>query len=202
VLTSQRFFRYWVVVAVVVAAGGCSQRRAKSSSVRQNLFQPPTKGVKYWTTATPIGPSQDSISVNINAHNATAETLSFHVSTCGSLDNVVSFGVYRPPHGLLHRGGKRVWSADEWQRLRRPPRSPQPETGGLTSVIVADCHGQTYLVALPPNGDAVIGRRLMAVRDMLGDSIPPGRYHVLASLRSMGGDLKDIKRGTVELRQP
>jgi hypothetical protein len=57
------------------------------------------------------------------------------------------------------------------------------------------------VIGLPP-GKSTTFVLLVAVKDVLGDSLPEGRYHVTATVRVSGALVRGLSAGEVKLSSP
>lgn len=92
-----------------------------------------------------------------------------------------------------------------WREARRrqaeAKRPPRQKINGLEEVSGGSCGSVIYSFGLTAGSSRSLGTRSIAIRDVLGDSLPPGRYLVSALVTGNSGYVGETTAGEVELRQ-
>jgi hypothetical protein len=91
-------------------------------------------------------------------------------------------------------GNRKEWDSDKW----RPVKQPETHDDSGRAIIYA-CPMQAIGLAPGKSETFVL---LVAVKDVLGDSLPEGRYHVTASVRISGTQVRGLSAGEVKLSSP
>jgi hypothetical protein len=136
-------------------------------------------GVRSTAVASLTGLAADSLQVRITVANHAAAARIIQVPHCAM--SVVVTQVQAKSATPTRR-----WEYDAWCR---------PQAGPYADA----CLSYAVLTSVPPGDSAMTYRFVIAVRSVLGDSLPPGRYRV-----AIGGNAKGVgglAAGEVTLRQ-
>jgi len=169
------------VLAVLVSSGAIGACASRGTYVRQ---PPSLDGVSLTAHAEELrGPASDTVSVRLSARNQSNEARDFQYGCTPPLD------VYFVPM----QGDGRQWKYSEFVRSRIAAISAAT---GLPWVCVATL----YIFRLNAGSAAdTVFLVKVAIRDVLGDSLPAGRYRVSALLMRHP-QLGEIPAGELELR--
>ena len=136
-----------------------------------------------------VGLNLDTLRVDVTVLNTAKTPRGLVLSSC--YGNTLAIKVQRDG---------RIWESAAWERARMQPPVVRNSTGkAIPEVFI--CSGIALRELLP-------GRPVLAhssstpVRDILGDSLPPGRYQIRASFSLNERSIKGIPAGEVELRVP
>lgn len=148
-------------------------------------------GFRFGAHAAIVGSGADTLWVN-----ATAENLSKH-----RLAVTFGRGCGRDVNSLavVAQHGVKTWDSRTWEIHRQPIEPVHYDSTG--QVIPVLCAGQVYMVIVLPGGLRRYELRV-PVNEILGDSLPPGRYGIVARLSINGCEIKNLRAGEVEFRQP
>jgi hypothetical protein len=91
-------------------------------------------------------------------------------------------------------GNGKEWDSDIW----RPVKEPKTRDSSGRPIIYA-CPMQAIGLAPGKSESFVL---LVPVKDVLGDSLREGRYHVSASVRVSGTEVRGLSAGEVKLSAP
>lgn len=160
-----------LLVPCLTFLGGCGQR------VIREPVRPPIDGVRFVARATLLAPGDSLLEVRVRAVNTGQAIRTLEFGSCSMNLGVVSVG----------RTPERKWEYLVWANSRRPALScePYPATRDLapgTSVSPSD-----YIRRVP-------------IPAILGDSLPPGRYRVIARVFANGRSSVQLESGEVELQ--
>ena len=172
-----------LIVAIPAALAGCGRRVSYYRS-------PPIDGVRFHARAALAGPASDTLRVHITAINGAPEERTLEFSCGASSARLIT----RAP------GRSRMWDYSALERHRQQAVRRDSVTG--TPIIYIGCVGGLHALTLAPGDSAAPFGLIVPVRDVLGDSLPPGRYGVTARV-SVGGRLVDhLEANDVELAAP
>jgi hypothetical protein len=143
-----------------------------------------TDGYRYRAGAAVVGPGQDTLRVAVVVVNESNQQRVLPFSHCPAWASVVWARV-------TARG--RNWSSEVYER--RQHVVPRDSTG---KPIMEGCLAY-LLVRTFPAGDSQTSVFKVPVREILGDSLPSGRYRVTARLIGNGGDGRKLDAGDVFL---
>ncbi len=136
-----------------------------------------------------VGLNHDTLRVDVTVLNTAKTPRALSNWVCGG--NPLVIKVQRD---------SRIWDSAEWERERMQPPVVRDSTGKVIPYMFV-CSAVMVRQLLP-------GRPVLAyssstpVRDILGDSLPPGRYQIRASFSLNERSIKSIPAGEVELRVP
>ena len=143
-----------------------------------------------------VGLNLDTLRVDVTVLNTAKTPRGLVISPC--YGNTLAIKVQRDG---------RIWESAAWKRERKP----DPDVG-VQQPVVRDSTGKAIQLAFICSGmileELLPGRPVLAhssstaVRDILGDSLPPGRYQIRASFSLNERSIKGIPAGEVELRVP
>ena len=143
-----------------------------------------TSGFRFSPGSAIVGDASDTLRVAVVVVNGSREQREIAIPTCAPFLNQVQ--------AKLRRNG-RVWSSETYEKRKMPTYfdsvgRPIPQVCPAVLLVMTFPPGasHTYVVRVP-------------VRDILGDSLPSGRYSVMASLRINGDLKKALDAGHVEL---
>ena len=169
----------------------------------------PSSGLDYGGNIGIRGAARDSVAIEVNARNHSTDSIDVQISSMCTRGVEPNFTVrvYGSRHGLLRRRGQPVWTLDAWReakwRQAEAKRVRKPPINGLEEVIVPTCAGVSYSLRFSRGDTRSLGARAIAIRDVLGDSLPPGRYVVSAQIRGNGFTyVAETRLGDIELREP
>jgi hypothetical protein len=91
-------------------------------------------------------------------------------------------------------GNGKKWDSDVWRPVKQRETY---DTSGRPMIYA--CSMQAF--GLPP-GKSKTFVLLVPVKDVLGDSLPEGRYQVSASVRVSGTQVRGLSAGEVKLSSP
>jgi hypothetical protein len=142
----------------------------------------PVTGVRAAARATVVG---DSLVVT-----ATAESVSDHplTKTWGACYNFSDLVVVAEAHS-------RKWDSFQSERDHIPVR--RDSTG---KPVLEMCIAVAFQMMIKPGGLMRYQLRV-PVAQILGDSLPPGKYQITARFYINGGQIKNLHAGVVELRR-
>jgi hypothetical protein len=136
-----------------------------------------------------VGLNLDTLRVDVTVLNTAKTPRALVLSPC--YGNTLAIKVQRDG---------RIWESAAWERERMQPPVVRDSTGKaiLEGFI---CSGM-ILEELLPGRPVLAHSSSTPVRDILGDSLPPGRYQIRASFSLNERSIKGIPAGEVELRVP
>jgi len=152
---------------------GCRQH------VSRELRHLPLDGVRFVAEATLLTPGDSLLEVRVRAVNTGTAVRTLEFGNCSMNVGVSSTGP----------APARQWELVTWSSSRRPPLR---------------CLEYQATRDLAP-GDSVSPadyRRRLPIREILGDSLPSGRYRITARVGANGGFSKNLVVGELELRAP
>ena len=138
-----------------------------------------TGGLRFVAAARLTG-AGDSVLVSVKARNDAGRERVLHLGGCGEPLVLRAY-----PEAGAHRRLAPAWDSALWRRATEPAHPDQV------------CSAGAVLRILAPGDSTTVATLAIAVRAVLGDSLPAGRYHV--TVPSGAGELE---AGTVELRAP
>ncbi len=138
---------------------------------------PESESVDFRAQAEIIAPGDSLLRVRAVATNSGSLTWALELGPCSMNIRVASLAP-----GAVHQ-----WEYERWSIAVNPR---------------AACVGYRVTYQLPPGGSVVTSEleRIVRVRDVLGDSLPAGRYRVTASVSFSNQPATDIAAGEVDLR--
>ena len=144
-----------------------------------------TDGLRYRAGSAVVGAALDTPRVAVVAVNDSHQPRAKVVSSPCAPFNRVAASV---------RESAREWDSEIWERRKQPvyrDASGGPILSGCSLIVETILPGEskTYVLAVP-------------VREVLGDSLPRGRYRVTARVRINGELVRGLDAGDVELSPP
>ena len=195
-----------VLGALAIALVACSHKQPQTQVFRRDGWKGymglPSTGLEYRGKIEIRGDRRDSLLVEVNALNPTTDSVTVQISQCGGARPNFSVRIYGPRRGLLRKRGHPAWTLDAWRQAQSKP-APRQSINGLDQVTLPICVGVSYAYRFAAGGSRSLGNRSIALRDVLGDSLPPGRYLVSALIEGFSfGYVTEARIGEVEWRQP
>ncbi len=138
---------------------------------------PQSQSVDFAAQTQLISPGDSLMRVRVVATNSGSLTWTLELGPCSMNIRVASLGP----------GAAREWDFERWRIAVNPK---------------AACVGFRVTYPLPPGGSVASSEleRIVKVRDVLGDSLPPGRYRVRTSVSFSNQPATEIAAGEVDLR--
>ena len=144
-----------------------------------------TKGYRYRAGVAVVGPERDTLRVAVVVVNESNQQRWLPLSRCPVYANAVEARV---------TAGERNWSSEVYEQ--RQHVVVRDSTG---KPMLEVCASSLLVMTFPP-GASYTSVLKVPVREILGDSLPGGRYRVIARLMSNGGDGRKLDAGEVILR--
>lgn len=143
-----------------------------------------TAGYRYRAGAAVVGPERDTLRVAVVVVNESNQQRELPFSHCPPYANAVKARVV---------AGGRNWNSEVYEErqhgvFRDSTGKPIPEF----------CGGSLIVMTFPPGGSYTSVLKV-PLREILGDSLPSGRYRVTARLVGSGGDGRKLDAGEVVL---
>jgi hypothetical protein len=138
---------------------------------------PQSQSVDFAAQTQLIAPGDSLMRVRVVATNSGSLTWTLELGPC-------SMNIYV---ATLPPAAPRQWDFERWRIAVNPK---------------AACVGFRVTYPLPPGGSVASSEleRIVKVRDVLGDSLPPGRYRVTTSVSFSNQPATEIAAGEVDLR--
>jgi len=177
----------WIVAATATfTTVGCHHREyeARATSIR---------GMRFSAKSSFRNGNTDSLLVEVTAENRSGQQRLLTGGSCGNpYDGLTVFviSVAQP---------KRVWSTTAWQAARRARRATKPTVASNVPVLEDVCADIAFATGIKPGGSTPAGVAIVPVRDILGDSLPAGRYRIEALVNGSAWKAGRIPAGAVEL---
>ncbi len=145
-----------------------------------------TDGFRYRAGSAVVGSALDTLRVAVVVVNESRQPrLIFMSSFCAPFNRV----------GVTVRADGRKWDSDVWQ-----PPLPQPASrDAFGNPILKACSASALGLAPGASTTFVLA---VAVREVLGDSLPNGRYRVTARVHINAQLVRGLELGDVELSSP
>lgn len=143
------------------------------------------KGYRYRAGVAVIGPERDTLRVAVVVVNESNQQRWLPLSHCPVYANAVKARV---------TAGGRNWSSEVYEQ--RQHVVPHDSTG---KPMLEACASSLLVMTFPPRASYTSVLKV-PVREILGDSLPSGRYRVIARLMGNGGDGRKLDAGEVILR--
>jgi hypothetical protein len=143
-----------------------------------------TDGYRYSAGAAVVGPEQDTLRVAVVVVNESNQHRMLPLSHCPVWASVVQARV---------TASGRNWNSEVYEQ--RQHVVPRDSTG---KPRLEGCVASLLVRTFPP-GDTETSVLKVPVRQILGDSLPSGRYRVTARLMGSGGDGRKLDAGDVFL---
>jgi hypothetical protein len=176
-----RDFQRWAFLAALPLVVGCKHHR-------RNEVPKPLRldGVRFSAQSRLVGTTADSLVVAVAAINQSGHDQQIVLWVCGGY-----------PVEVTVRRAKKTWNSNTWDASKVPVY--HDSTGGVMHAAMM-CGG---VVAMRLGARASLHfDRQISVRDVLGDSLPSGRYKITARLRAYDQSTDDLHAGEIELRVP
>ena len=139
-----------------------------------------------------VGLNRDTLRVDVTVLNTAKTPRSLANWVCGENPLIIK----------VQRDG-RSWNSGDWERERMKPPVVRDSTGKVIPFVFV--RSAMMVRELPPGRSVLAYSSSTPVREVLGDSLPPGRYEIRAffSLNSLNRrSIEGIAAGEVELRVP
>jgi hypothetical protein len=176
-----RMHRRWSIftLAFEVLLAGCHHR---TSSTPEFLR---TDDFRYQAGSAVVGRVSDTLRVAVVVLNQSRDARLVPVSSaCAPLNRI----------NAKVTGNGKAWNSDMW----RPAKQQETQDASGRPIIHA-CPMQAFGL-LPGKSTTFV--LLVPMKDVLGDSLPEGRYHVTASVRVSGTQVRGLNAGEVKLSSP
>jgi hypothetical protein len=176
----RRMHRHWSTLTLTSAAllAGCHHTATTPEFLR-------TEGFRYQAASGVVGRASDTLRVAVVVVNQSRDTRLVPVSSICAPFNRVRAKV---------TGNGKEWDSDAW----RPVKQPETHDASGRPIFFA-CTMQ--VIGLAP-GKSTTFVLLVPVKDVLGDSLPEGRYQVSANVRVSGRQVRGLSAGEVKLSSP
>jgi len=176
-----RMHRRWSTFTLTSAGllAGCHHRRSTTPEFLR------TDGFRYQATSALVGRASDTLRVAVVVLNESRDPRLVPVSS-----NCAPFNRIR----AKVTGNGKEWDSDMW----RPVKQPEAHDASGHPIIYA-CPMQA-LGLLP--GKATTFVLMVPVKEVLGDSLPNGRYQVITTVRVSGTQVRGLNAGEVKLSSP
>jgi len=144
-----------------------------------------TDGFRYRAGNAVVGPALDTLRIAVVVVNGSGEQRAIPLSSlCAPFNRVAA--------SVTSRG--REWESDAWRPARQPASrdsSGRPMFFACPMQVMGIAPGasKTFVLAVP-------------VSEVLGDSLPSGRYRVTARVRVSGKLVRGLDAGEVEFASP
>jgi ribosomal protein L21E len=142
-------------------------------------------GYRYSAGAAVVGPQRDTLRVAVVVVNESNRERVLPLAHCRLQGD--------PVKARVAEGG-RSWNS-EINEVK-----PHPVFHDSTGQVVMEACTADLLVRTFPRGARAMSVLKVPIREILGDSLPSGRYRVTARLTSNGGDGRKLDAGEVVLR--
>jgi hypothetical protein len=156
---------------------------------RHQTYSPPRPtidAVEFSAQSNLVGQAADTLLVRVSAINGSRSTRILEFG-CGATVARLSTAEPRP----------RTWDYETFERRRQQTVGFDPRTGA--PIVDLGCISYGSLTLAPGDSVRPFWLRVL-VRDVLGDSLPPGRYRVTARIAVNGRLVGNLKAGEVDLR--
>jgi hypothetical protein len=136
-----------------------------------------------------VGLNRDTLRVDVTVLNTAKTPRALGTWVCGGNPLVIK---------VLRDG--RIWDSGDWERERTQPPEVRDSTGKVIPFVFV-CSAM-MMRELPPGRSVLAYSSSTPVREVLGDSLPPGRYQIRAFFSLNRRSIEGIPAGEVELRAP
>ena len=143
-----------------------------------------TDGYRYRAGGAIVGPNRDTLRVAVVVANESNQQRMIPLSHCPLWANIVQARV---------TASGRSWNSEAYER--RQHVVPRDSTG---KPMLEACAASLLVMSFPP-GASYTSVLKVPVREIVGVSLPSGRYKVIARLISNGGDGRKLDAGEVIL---
>ena len=148
-----------------------------------------TEDVRSTARSALIGLNRDTLRVDVTVLNTAKTPRVLQTWVCGGNPLVIK----------VQRDG-RIWGSGDWERERMQPPAVRDSTGKV--IPYAFVCGSMMVRKLPSGRSVLAYSSSTPVREVLGDSLPPGRYRIRAFFSLNRRSVEGIPAGQVELRAP
>ncbi len=139
---------------------------------------------RYSARSAVVGPALDTLRVEVTVVNGSRKERFISVKECPP---------FMHPVKAVLRMESKAWSS-EVSEIHKKPQYFDSTGKPIPQICLADLPGFTF----PPGGSYTYVLKV-PVAEVLGDSLPPGRYRVSAQLRLNGYLTRKLSAGDVEL---
>jgi hypothetical protein len=178
----RHFSKFLVCTVASISMFGCHHRPPGPEAQRDD-------DIRAIARSAVIGLNRDTLRVDVTVFNSANAQRYLFTRACNG--NTLAIKVQR---------GRRIWESAAWERERMQPPVVSDPSGKV--IQVADMCSGVIGVRLLPGRPVLAHSSSTSVRDTLGDSLTPGRYHIRAYFSVNERGTKDIPAGEVELRVP
>ncbi len=161
---------------------------------RREYHRPePVDGVRFFAASSLDPRSDGTLLVRVSAHNRSRRPR--RIDAGGSCaDGVVVRAI---PIG----SSTATWDSGAWRRAQAARLAARRDTTPDGRPIqYGTCLLDQLVIELAPGDSAHVASLAVPVREVLGDSLPPGRYRIRARLTGNGWQAGELGAGEVELR--
>jgi hypothetical protein len=144
-----------------------------------------TEGFRYRAGSAVVGAASDTLRIAVVAVNGSPDERAIVISSPCAPFNRVAASV---------RASAREWDSDTWLPAKQPASHDsigRPIFFGCSMMVMGISPGtsRTFVLVIP-------------VSEVLGDSLPRGRYRITARVRINGELVRGLEAGEVELSSP
>jgi hypothetical protein len=136
-----------------------------------------------------IGLNRDTLRVDVTVLNTAKTPRALGTWACG-----------RNPLAIKAQRGSKIWESAAWERERPQPPVIRDSTGKVIEQVFT-CSAM-MMRQLQPGRSVLAYSSSTPMRDILGDSLPSGRYQIRAFFSLDRRSIIGIPAGEVELRVP
>jgi hypothetical protein len=144
-----------------------------------------TQGYRYRTGVSVVGPQRDTLRVAVVVVNETNEQRMLPLSRCPLWASAIQAEVSSRGHN---------WNSEVYEERLHHVVYRDARGNPITEA----CGGSLLAMKFPP-GASFTSEFKLPVREILGDSLPKGRYRVTSRLITSGGDGRKLDAGEVVL---
>lgn len=178
----RRFSRFLACAFASILVGGCHHVAPVPEPLR-------SEDVRSTARSALVGLNRDTLRVDVTVLNTAKTPRALQTWVCGGNPLVIK----------IQRDG-RIWDSGNWYEERMRPPVVRDSTGKVIPFIFV-CSAM-MVRELPPGRSVLAYSSSTPVREVLGDSLPPGRYQIRAFFSLNRRSVKGISAGEVELRAP
>jgi hypothetical protein len=178
-----RHFSNFLACAVAsISIGGCHHVAPVPEPLR-------FEDVRSAARSAIVGVNRDTLRVDVTVLNTATTPRALGTWACGG--NPLAIKVQR---------GSKIWESAAWERERPQPPVVRDSTGRVIEMVFV-CSAMSVR-QLRPGRSVLAYSSSTPMRDILGDSLPPGRYQIRAFFSLDRRSITGIPAGEVELRAP
>ena len=178
-----RYFSNFLACAVAsISIGGCHHVAPVPEPLR-------FEDVRSAARSAIVGVNRDTLRVDVTVLNTAKTPRALGTWACGG--NPLAIKVQR---------GSKIWESAALERERPQPPVVRDSTGRVIEMVFV-CSAMSVR-QLRPGRSVLAYSSSTPMRDILGDSLPPGRYHIRAFFSLDRRSITGIPAGEVELRVP